>query len=553
MSNDFTLEGYTATNTGFKHFPLKINISAILNAKLFIDNLYTVQLQHNNDYQNKNAKTHFQQKQNLIHYKTKLLLYLIDPNFKGNFTQQPNTLSNMVSKLNDTDRRKRSLTTVMAKKTAQHILQSPLIPQLRILFQKFNTSNSLRIGRVLKFLQKTNNLFTTVLSNKTALTQEKAVDTLSQHLDSLSNTFLLSLNDLISGILRLKDNKLSPLLINMDEFILHFNILKKQVIAANYHLISNNPLSAFQATTSHIYENSTLYIVIYLPIYQTPLLSLYRYIPSPTFINNSFALKIASEYSYIALDSTGTFVLQFTEKQLQLCKKLDTMYYCPNNGILNKNVQSMCLYNLFYRNINKITDTCSVYIHDFNQHAIQLSGHTFRLHAPTETQINIICINQDVKKEVVKGTYILRLNNTCPSANTNTQLFLLNNNTPMKNIELSPSKAITWLPKKDIFSSINISQELQTLKTKYGQKVTLHQLQNHIDNMPYNTFEKVNHYTQTGLALLAILYIVYALMTNCCKIVAQPVYDRYRTNSFTNVYCFNRSPPPQQQITSNVI
>ena len=118
----------------------------------------------------------------------------------------------------------------------------------------------------------------------------------------------------------------------------------------------------FQVPTSTFVDaHGRLFAVTHLPLYAGDLLRLYRYVPAPFLLDEQkVSLEIISPAEYLALDTHGMVGKQLTASEFQLCRRLGNVYHCPNMNLVNKDLKSLCLYNIYSQTTNHIEDTCEV-------------------------------------------------------------------------------------------------------------------------------------------------------------------------------------------------
>ena len=51
---------------------------------------------------------------------------------------------------------------------------------------------------------------------------------------------------------------------------------------------------------------------------------------------------------------------QLTASEFQLCRRLGNVYHCPNMNLVNKDLKTLCLYNIYSQTTTFIEDTCEV-------------------------------------------------------------------------------------------------------------------------------------------------------------------------------------------------
>ena len=414
------------------------------------------------------------------------------------------------------------------------ILQNPSFQEESAKMVKKLAGNVLKVKDLLSFTSGVNKSFHMIMDNQDS-TKTTSLKAIQEPLQDMRNKFQVGITDFMLAVIQLMEGKVSPLLLNPTTFNNEFQIILKAIRHAKFEPFSPSILSIYQSPVSVVHNNTNAYAIIHLPIYKPPILTMYKYVPNPIFINDSVALTITAPYSYMALDSAGgsTIAKQFTPSQIQDCRKINSQYFCPRANIVFKELSQECLYNIFYQVYTNIESTCQVKITKQTSHAVQLTGTTFRLYAPTQTKLIKMCQNSMENEQVsIHGEYILTLTPECPSANTPTHLFVLSTQKLYHEGTISlPSMSsnITWLSKiKQQFGNINLTKHLQDMQAHQSQPISLLHFKNHISNIPYDTYETAKEYVQDGVTVIALLVILYYSCTIACIKLLTPIVNKLR-------------------------
>ena len=108
------------------------------------------------------------------------------------------------------------------------------------------------------------------------------------------------------------------------------------------------------------------------------------------------------------------------------CDKINRVFHCNGENVLQKNLEQLCLYNLYNQRVEAIENLCDVEINKVTSHAIQLSGNQFRILVNEPTQLTRICHDGSTTVETIQGVFILMLTESCPKANTPDHVFTRN-------------------------------------------------------------------------------------------------------------------------------
>ena len=159
----------------------------------------------------------------------------------------------------------------------------------------------------------------------------------------------MELTDFFTGVTRLMDHRLSPLLVRPEALEDTFGKIKNAARLRNMRPMSEDAAILFQVPTStFVDDNGKLFVITHLPLYARDLLRLYWYVPAPFLLDEQkVSLEIISPAEYLALYTPGMVGKQLTASEFQLSRRLGNVYHCPNMNLVNKDLKSLCLYNIY--------------------------------------------------------------------------------------------------------------------------------------------------------------------------------------------------------------
>ena len=189
------------------------------------------------------------------------------------------------------------------------------------------------------------------------------------------------------------DHRLSPLLVQPKALEEAFNKIKNGAGLRNMRPMSEDAGILFQIPTSTFVDNNgKLFAIAHLPLYARDLLKLYRYIPALFLLDEQkVSLEIISPAEYLALDSHGMVGKQLTASEFQLFQRLGRVYHCPNMNLVNKDLKSLCLYNIYSQTPSFIEQTCEAQVTYLKNHAVQLSTSLYQILAVNPVQLVMDC------------------------------------------------------------------------------------------------------------------------------------------------------------------
>ena len=221
------------------------------------------------------------------------------------------------------------------------------------------------------------------------------------------------------------DHRLSPLLVQPKALEEAFNKIKNAARLRNMRPMSEDAGILFQIPTStFVDDNGKLFAIAHLPLYAGDLLRLYRYVPAPFLLDEQkVSLEIISPAEYLALDTHGMVGKQLTALEFQLCRRLGRVYHCPNKNLVNKDLKSLCLYNIYGQTPSFIEQTCEVQVTYLKNHAVQLSTSLYWILAVNPVQLVMDC-KTGSNITMISGVHLLQLTEACPKASTSDFLFV---------------------------------------------------------------------------------------------------------------------------------
>ena len=241
-------------------------------------------------------------------------------------------------------------------------------------------------------------------------------------------------------------------------------------------------------------------------------MTLYRYVPAPFFLDDSkVALEIHSEYEYLALDTHSMMGKQMRASEFQLCRKVGTIYHCPHMNLLNKNLETLCLYNLYSQSTAQIEKTCKVEISLLNSHAVQISTSLYRILTIKPMQLVRDCITGS-NVTTIQGVYMLTLTTECPKASTPEHLFIRTPELLLGSQELITlpllSRSKEWLGEVD--REVDFSQIITSMSNmpSLSPSIPLQKFRQHLEHRHYSIYKVVEHYIIVGVAYCILLVVL---------------------------------------------
>ena len=363
-------------------------------------------------------------------------------------------------------------------------------------------------------------------------------------------TLLLNIvNTAMNLITSLMEKKLPVGILNPTALQIAFANLMTKIRENNYYPLQTDCNSVYQAETlpyvlSH--DRNVIITFTMIPIQRGEKMDILHYTSTPLYLHNNLIAHVKAPHTeFLAMNKQGTLIKEYSSADIQSCKIKENVYHCPNNQIMLKDKYPSCLYNIFKQNVPRMLETCDITLDQAKNQAVQISGNTFRLLAPTETQITKNCRNHPEYINF-KGMYLLNLTQDCPQAYTFSHNFHFNPQSTIMNKIISlplNSDIVEWFGQTtitDIYDSLTELQQKSRLPISY---LTLLEA---LKDKQFEMFLMIKGYTQDGCLLIFLLLLSYKLskiMYVCCKrFIPCTNWKICRTNNYTNEKNSNVTP-----------
>ena len=354
--------------------------------------------------------------------------------------------------------------------------------------------------------------------------------------DRLSRIFVSETSTFLTGLQALLDNKFSPLLVDPEKVQGAYDEVVDKAKEVNLKPLTEDSDLIFQSETSVLgTAEGDLICIIHIPLYSGELMNLFRYVPAPFLLQDGLTTTIRSDKSYLALDPSGTLGKELSEAEIFRCKRINCIYHCGSENVMQKNLSQLCLFNLYKQRMKEIERFCDVTVSEVASHAVQLSGNQFRILVSRPTQLTITCL-EGAKVETIQGIHLLTLTKECPKANTPDHFFV-------RNPHIVSSQELILLPlvhdAKEWLKDVNATDEGVDLREIFKELK-----QDHTGRVPMNKFKyRVIHhqtfrfktwlmYLQLTLTVIGVVVLSYNFITLSIKylfpLISRFIPERFR-------------------------
>ena len=340
---------------------------------------------------------------------------------------------------------------------------------------------------------------------------------LETEIAQMKRIFLSEFSLFLTGIQSLIEGHFSPLFVNPDLLQSTYDDIVNKARSESLNPVSNDADTLFQSPTSVIGTNDgDLLIIVHIPLYSGSLMRLYRYVAAPFPLRDNIVATIRHGKEYLALDPSGTVGKELSATEILKCDRINRIHHCNGENVLQKNLERLCLYNLYHQRVDEIEDFCNVEIGKVKSHAIQLSGNQFRILVTEPTQLTWICHDGSSKVETISGVYILTLTEACSKANTPDHVFNRNPHVVSSQQLIALTliqKAERWFQTiEQRFKGIDLEPIFEELQLETEGPISIQQFRHRIETDTKKFYVTIIDYVQLTLTGIATLYLVYLLI-----------------------------------------
>ena len=235
----------------------------------------------------------------------------------------------------------------------------------------------LRLDQLIDYTEKVYQAMTNVAVNNSSLHLAHKKETIIAEVDRLSRIFVTETSMFLTGLQALLDNQFRPLLVDPEQVQSAYEEVVDKAKEANLAPLTADADLIFQSEVSVMgTQGGDLVCIIHIPLYRG-YLNLFHHVPAPFLLQNGLTATVRSEKSYLALDLSGTLGKELSEAEIFRCKRINRIYHCGNEIVLQKNLSQLCLFNLYKQCMKEIEKFCDVVVSEVASHAVQLSGNQF--------------------------------------------------------------------------------------------------------------------------------------------------------------------------------
>ena len=385
----------------------------------------------------------------------------------------------------------------------------------------------MRLSNLTEYTQRIHQHLLGIAKTQTDLYEADKREGIANEVSQMKRMFISEFSLFLTGFQSLIEGRFSPLLVNPDLLQSTYNDIVTKARQEHLHPISEDADIIFQSPTSVVGTgDKDLMIIIHIPLYSGSLMRLYRYVSAPFPLREDIVATIRHDKSYLALDPSSTIGKELSSTEVLACDQINRVYHCTGENVLQKNLDDLCLYNLFNQRVDRIEDLCRVEIDKVKSHAIQLSGNQFRILASEPTQLTKICLDGKTEVKTIKGVHILTLSDTCPKANTPDHIFIRNPHVVSSQQLISlpnVQTASSWFDKiGNSLAGIDLDPILTEAKSYIEGPISIDVFRKQKETKTTRFYKDIIDYIQLALTAVAVTYVIYLFL----KLLRNKVFTR---------------------------
>jgi hypothetical protein len=196
---------------------------------------------------------------------------------------------------------------------------------------------------------------------------------------------------------QLQQQRLSVDFLDHHSLVQLFQQAKRRAKTLGFHLLLQAPADLFQIKASYFFnaQGNLLSIVLHLPIApEDSLMRLFRLHSFPLpFSNDTFVIPDVNNDILAVSNSNFRYTSQMSSIDLMGCLKINRLYMCERNGVLQKHPEDSCLGALYHQKFDLAKKICSFRIEPAREYIHQLMDNWFLIHLMEPTTVPVLCSN----------------------------------------------------------------------------------------------------------------------------------------------------------------
>jgi hypothetical protein len=205
--------------------------------------------------------------------------------------------------------------------------------------------------------------------------------------------------------------KLHPNLVSANGLRLAYAEIVRQAADKGLRPITKEWTAAYQSGVTVMRAGKGLALFIHVALVKEPEMEIYQLLHLPMLLNGTLAWFHLEE-QYLALNTAKTMIKEIKDSDFRKCTMVNKVFLCPDNNVLDKNLEVSCLYGLWSQNVPQVQKVCDLRIGREKEIAIQISRNEFQILFPQATSIIYRCLKNETR-QILTGIHKLLVKPGC--------------------------------------------------------------------------------------------------------------------------------------------
>ena len=298
------------------------------------------------------------------------------------------------------------------------------------------TKNSLKINQIISYLKDNKEVIGRLYENIHLLKEESVMRAYLDQVNMMLNRFNAELDDYLAGILELTRQKLSPLLLSVEDVGPVWDQLVARAarkgltpISASRNLLFSSKVSVVAITPPDAEKPwPDIVVFVHVPLVRGELQDLFRYVASPNIVGNVMVSYVAPPF--LALSPNQALATSLSSHDLLRCDVYDAKYHCIHQNSISRDPATMCLYAIYFN--RKPETVCSTEVSHQRSFAHEIAHGSFAIGSITDYELSVSCANGTTHSKQKRGTTIIHLPAGCTTITTPHNILYSNNEFDME-------------------------------------------------------------------------------------------------------------------------
>jgi len=195
----------------------------------------------------------------------------------------------------------------------------------------------------------------------------------------------------------LQTRRLSTTYLPKDQIDALFIQAQRRAKTLGCSLLLTSPSHITQIEVSHFFNGTHLNLILHMPIApHNSIMRLYKLHPFPLpFANDTFLIPDVRDDVLAVSNTNIRFSSQLSTLELQSCNRINKIYLCERNGVMNKFPEDTCLGALYHQKFDLAKRICHFHVEPAKEFIYQLLNNWFLIYVTSPQTVPITCMDKD--------------------------------------------------------------------------------------------------------------------------------------------------------------